>query len=81
MNKSGNWLRTLVAAVIGGVKARKFKNWLKGLAAAAIGGAANAVVVYVVDPKTFSDWDKLGSIVLATGVLHAAMYLKKSPLW
>lgn len=55
--------------------------WLKGLIAAAIGGAASAVVVCIVDPVMFNDWAKLGKIAVAMGLLNAAMYLKRSPLW
>jgi len=59
---------------------RDWKVWAKGLLSAVIGGCATAGVLYIVDPVTFSDWGKLGSVMLATGALHAFMYLKKSPL-
>jgi len=59
--------------------------WLKGLAAALITGAANALTLAVVDPTTFDYTDAAGlkrivSVVVVSGVIAAAAYLKQSPL-
>jgi hypothetical protein len=54
--------------------------WLKGLIAAIISGVSSAVVVVIVDPHTFGEWEKLGKIALAQAALGAAAYLKRSPL-
>lgn len=60
-----------------------WQNWLKGLIAAAIGGAANAVTVMIVDPINFNlttGLTKLGTVVLISMIVSAAMYLKQSPI-
>ena len=57
--------------------------WFKGLIAAFIGGAANAVVLMIVDPATFNikeGLSKVGTVALVSGIVSAAMYLKKSPV-
>lgn len=64
-------------------KLKDWKHWLKGLVAAAIGGAANGLVLTVVDPLMYNFQDGFGSlmtVVLTSGAVAAAMYLKQSPL-
>jgi len=58
----------------------KTKHWLKGLAAAVVSSIASGVVVVIVDPHTFGEWEKLAKICAALGVWGAAMYLKQSPV-
>lgn len=60
-----------------------WKLWLHGLAAAFIGGAANAISNIAVAPETFNfeaGLKKLLMSALVSGVLGAALYLKKSPV-
>lgn len=60
-----------------------WEKWVKGLAAAAIGGAANGVIVMGIEPATFNIGEgigNLGTFVLLSGLVAAAMYLKQSPL-
>ena len=60
-----------------------WQHWLKGLVSAFIGGGANSVSVMIVDPESFNLGEglyRLGSVAVASGVISAAMYLKKSPL-
>lgn len=54
--------------------------WLKGLVAAVIGGASNAVLVYVVDPVHFAEYDKLLKVLAGSSLISAATYLKQSPI-
>ena len=61
-----------------------WKTWVHGLAAAAIGGGANAVTLIIVEPSKFnataSGWKNLGTAVLVSGIVSAALYLKQSPV-
>lgn len=62
-----------------------FKQWLHGLGAAIIGGAASAVTVVIVAPDQFNIYDpaaldRLGSVILVSALVSAALYLKQSPL-
>jgi hypothetical protein len=60
-----------------------WKKWGKGLASAVIGGAANAVTVMIVEPASFNLNEgaaKLGTVVLVSAIVSAAMYLKQSPI-
>ena len=57
-----------------------WKAWLKGLVAAVVSGVSNAVLVYVVDPVHFSEWDKLGKILLGSSLIAASVYLKSKPV-
>jgi hypothetical protein len=57
--------------------------WLKGLVAAFIGGAANAVTATIVAPESFNFNEGLGKVFqlsLVSGLVSAALYLKKSPV-
>lgn len=57
--------------------------WIKGLVAAFIGGAANSITAIIIDPQAFNlgeQWAKTASFALVSGVVSAALYLKKSPL-
>lgn len=59
-----------------------WKPWLKGLLSAIIGGAANGVTVMIIDPLQFNfseGGSKLLTIVLVSGLVSGAMYLKSSP--
>lgn len=57
-----------------------WKMWLKGLVAAVVGGAANAILVYVVDPVHFAEYDKLLKVLAGSSLISAAAYLKQSPV-
>lgn len=60
-----------------------WQKWLKGLVSATIGGAANAITVMIIDPIAFNLQEgigKLGTVVLVSALVAAAMYLKQSPL-
>lgn len=62
---------------------RTVKIWLRGLGSAFIGGAATAITTTVVAPETFNFGDglkKLLQVSIASGIINAAFYLKKSPL-
>jgi hypothetical protein len=57
--------------------------WLYGLLNAFIGGGVGAVGLIIVDPKVFNLGDGLRHVAeafVATGLVSAASYLKKSPL-
>ena len=58
--------------------------WLKGLVAAIITGVSNAFLASVVSPETFNmtteGLKKLGWMLLLSGALGAATYLKQSPI-
>lgn len=58
------------------------QTWLKGLLAAFISSAASALTVAVVDPQHFnlSAWKPLATVVVVSGVVGAAAYLKQSPI-
>jgi hypothetical protein len=57
-------------------------HWLKGLIAAIISAAANTITASIVDPVNFplSDFKKIGTFALVSGLIGAAMYLKQSPI-
>ncbi len=59
-------------------------TWLKGLAAAVITGVSNAFLAAVVSPETFNTstegLKKLGIMLLLSGAIGAATYLKQSPI-
>ena len=59
-----------------------WSKWFKGLAAAVVGGCCNTVVAMIVDPVAFNfqDLPKLGKVVLLSGLISAALYLKQSPV-
>jgi len=61
-----------------------WKIWLHGLAAAAIGAAANAFILCIADPQTFNaslaGLKHVGTVMLVSGGLSAAAYLKQSPV-
>ena len=62
-----------------------WQTWVKGLAAAVVSAVANAVIMVIADPLTFSPsaaggWKKLGTLALVNGIVGAAMYLKQSPI-
>lgn len=58
--------------------------WLKGLIAAVITGVSNAFLAAVVSPETFNTspegLKKLGTMLLLSGAIGAATYLKQSPI-
>ena len=59
-------------------------TWLKGLLAAVITGVSNAFLAAVVSPETFNTsaegLKKLGIMLLLSGAIGAATYLKQSPI-
>jgi hypothetical protein len=60
-----------------------FIQWLKGLLSVSISSAAGGVTVVIVDPSTFNFSTGLPKLAEVCGVLaliHAALYLQKSPL-
>jgi len=59
-------------------------QWLNGLIGGFIGGASNAITLVIVDPDKFSPasvggWKHLGVVVLISGIVSAALYLKQHP--
>jgi hypothetical protein len=60
------------------------QTWIKGLIAAVITGVANAFLAAVVSPETFNTspegLKKLGLMLLLSGGIGAATYLKQSPI-
>lgn len=61
----------------------KWQQWLKGLVGAIVGGVSNSIVLMIVDPSTFNLGEGLpilGKVAIVSGILSAAMYLKKSPV-
>jgi hypothetical protein len=61
-----------------------WQNWLRGLVAAVITGVSNAFLASVISPDTFNTslegLRKLGIMLLLSGALGMATYLKQSPL-
>lgn len=61
-----------------------WRTWLHGLFAAIVGGSSNAVTLIIVDPLKFNmthdGWKNLGTAVLVSGIVSAALYLKQSPV-
>jgi hypothetical protein len=60
-----------------------FWVWFRGLLSVVISSAAGGVTVVIVDPSTFNLQAGLGKLAQVCGVLaliHAALYLQKSPL-
>jgi len=59
-------------------------TWLKGLLAAVITGTSNAFLAAMVSPETFNTTPaglkKLGWMLLLSGAVGAATYLKQSPV-
>jgi hypothetical protein len=57
-----------------------WRGFFLGLVGAAINSAATAVTVMIVDPTEFNLFQggaaKLGAVVLVSGMLGAALYLK-----
>lgn len=59
-----------------------FRLWLRGLLAAFLGAAATAISAWAIDPKDFNletGLIRLGKIALVSGLMGAALYLKKHP--
>lgn len=61
-----------------------WKQWLNGVIGGFIGSAANVITLLIVDPEKFSPtadggWRHLGSVVLVSGIVGAALYLKNHP--
>jgi hypothetical protein len=61
------------------------EQWLRGLIGAVVSSAANVITVLIVDPEKFSinstgGWKHLGSVVLISAIVGAALYLKQAPL-
>jgi len=57
--------------------------WIHGLIGAVIGGVATSIGTMIVDPVNFNLQDglpKLKSVAIASAIISAALYLKKSPL-
>lgn len=60
-----------------------FLAWLKGLVSVAISAAAGGVAIVIVDPSTFNlqaGFGKLAEVCGTLALIHAALYLAKSPL-
>ena len=61
-----------------------WQNWIRGLVAAIITGISNAFLASVISPDTFNTspdgLTKLGTMLLLSGALGMATYLKQSPL-
>lgn len=59
--------------------------WIYNLAATVIGACAGAVPVVIVDPKDFNpfgggDWQKLAAVMVVSGLIALASFLKQHPL-
>lgn len=56
--------------------------WVQSLLAAFISGGANSVSAMMIAPETFNihDLKRLGTLFIASGIIGAVMFLKKSPL-
>lgn len=56
------------------------RKWINGLVGAVISGAANGITVMIVDPLKFNLFQggavALASVVLASGIVGAGLYLK-----
>lgn len=62
---------------------KTFRRWSRGLLGAAINSAATAVSVVIVDPTDFNVGGglvKLLSVMGASALVGAALYLKQHPL-
>ena len=62
-----------------------WRQWLNGIIGGFIGGASNAITLIIVDPEKFSPmqvggWKHLGVVVLVSGIVSAALYLKNHPV-
>ena len=60
-----------------------WQRWMRGLLGAVINSAASATTVVVVDPGDFNfagGLGKLGSVIAASAIVGAALYLKTHPL-
>lgn len=63
---------------------KSLTTWLKGLIAAIVSATANAVVLTISDPQHFNPgragWHDLGTVLIVSGIVGAALYLKQSPV-
>lgn len=60
-----------------------WRTWLHGLMGAFIQSGATAVSVMVIDPQNFNlneGLANIGKLVLVSGIIGAALYLKSSPV-
>jgi hypothetical protein len=66
-----------------GLMKRQTRIWLHSLVAALVMGCANGVTVMIVSPTEFNlgaGIGKLGQVVLISGMIGVAGFLKQSPL-
>jgi hypothetical protein len=59
------------------------RTWLHGLLGAFVQSGATAVSVMVIDPQNFNlneGLANIGKLVLVSGIIGAALYLKSSPV-
>jgi hypothetical protein len=66
------------------MKMGTWTTWLNGVIGGFIGSASNVVTLLIVDPEKFSPgavggWRRLGEVVLVSGVVGAALFLKNHP--
>jgi hypothetical protein len=63
---------------------KSLATWLKGLIAAVVSAAANVTTLAIADPQHFdpskAGWHDLGTLVVVSAVVGAALYLKQSPV-
>jgi drug/metabolite transporter (DMT)-like permease len=62
----------------------KLENWLNGLIGAFIAGASTTIALLITDPEHFNPlavggWKRLGIVVVVSGGVGAALYLKQHP--
>jgi len=66
------------------LKMSKLETWVNGVVGGFIGASSNVITLLIVDPGKFSPtsqggWGHLGEVVLVSGVVGAALYLKNHP--
>lgn len=54
--------------------------WLRGFISAVISSAVGGASLILVDPHTFTEWDKLVKITGVFALVGVVNYLSKSPL-
>jgi len=61
-----------------------WRSWIHGLVSAFVGGAAASITAGVIAPESFNTTNgglqKLGLLMLVSGFVTAAAYLKQSPI-
>lgn len=61
-------------------KKTAWRPWVRGFLQTVVSSVVGGVSVVLVDPHTFSDWDKLVKITGVFALVGVLNYLSKSPL-